>query len=324
MFWKRLAFGAALAMAASPSAFAATWTGTLYYTYSSGGTNVDSVTYSYNDVTNAFSVGSITPIAALGGADGIIFDAHGNLLVGGQTSNKVYQLTTGGAPLSTGTLSTNSYHLALDPSGSKVYTSNFGGPLETLALTPGLNPATQTSITGGDTGITQVAFGQGGTVFYVDGNPDGNGNLGTIDLSTGATTRLYSTVAPAHGLIYDPFTNLITMFGDGKTGTMNATDGSGLKTSAAMFTCDFDQGAVDGHGHALVAGCGEITLIDYSTSHDITNPNYYFSTGEGSYAGIDDVAPLVGAGSQQGVPEPTTLVLLGAGLLGLGAIRRHR
>jgi len=316
---KKFALAAGLLLGWAPFAHATVFTGTLYYTYSSGGENVDSVTYNYDDSTHSFGVGPINGIAALPGADGIIFDAHGNLLVGGQSSNKVFQITPTGVPVSNASSNTSSFHLTLDPSGNKVYTSTFEGPLETLALTPTLNPAVQTAITGGDGSITQVAFGHG-TVFYVNGSPNGNGNLGTINLSTGVTNRLYTGVAPAHGLIYDPYTDLMTMFGDGKTGTMNATNGSGLQVSGPI-ACDFDQGAVDGHGHALVAGCNEITLIDYSVSHDITNPDFVgFATG---FDSIDDVAPLVGAGSQVGAPEPATLVLLGSGLLGLGAIRRR-
>jgi len=216
-------------------------------------------------------------------------------------------------------LATNSYHLALDPSDGKVYTSSFGGPLETLALTPNLNPATQTAITGGDGGLTQVAFGNGGKVFYVDGSPNGHGNLGTINLATGVTSRLYTDVVPAHGLIFDPFTGLMTMFVDGETGTMSATDGSGLKVSASQYACDFDQGAVDGHGHALVAGCGEITFIDYSVTGDITDivDNFHVSiasVSDGNFSNIDDAAPLAGLGVQP-TPEPGSLALLATSLL---------
>jgi len=74
-----------------------------------------------------------------------------------------------------------------------------------------------------------------------------------------------------------------------------------------------------------VAGSNAITFIDYHLSHDITHPD--FTTFIGGFNAIDDVAPLVGVGSNpnsNGVPEPVTLALVGFGLAVLGASRRRK
>ena len=307
---------------ASPSASATLFTGTLYYTLFSGGQNVWRVNYSYQDSTQTFALGAPTNIASTNGADGIIFAPNGNLLVGGQGSGNVYEVKpSNGALVNTQATGTSSFHLTLDPNLKSVYSSDFGGSLNTLSLPIGSGSA-NTAITGGDSGLTQIAFGNEGTVFYVNGSPNGGGNLGTINLGTGVTTQLYTGVQSAHGLIYDPFTDLITMFGAGETGTMNDLTGASLKTSSQIYGLgDFDQGSVDGFGHALVAGSGAITFIDYHLSNDITKPD--FTTFVRGFTGIDDLAPLAGAGSNPNpVPEPQSLLLVALALAGLAVSRR--
>ncbi len=308
---------------------ATAFTGTLYYTYFTGVPNVWRVSYSYDDGSQTFSLNTPQNIASTNGADGIIFAPNGNLLIGGQGSGNVYEVNPAtGAVVHTQYTGTPSYHLTLNPSGNAVYTSDFGGRLNTVAIPIG-SGNTPRSISGDETGITQVAFGTGGSVFYVQGSPNGFGNLGTIDLATGVTDRLYSSVQPAHGLVFDPFTDLITMFGAGRTGTMDAADGSDLLTSGSIFGVgDFDQGAVDGFGHALVAGSNAITFIDYHLSGDITHPDFVtnrFNAGGVSFANIDDVAPLAGPGSNPNpIPEPGTLLLLSLGIAGLAVSRRAK
>ncbi len=294
--------------------------GTLYYTNFTGGQNVNKVSYSYDQTTQMLTMGSAVNIASTPGADGIIFDPAGQLLIGGQGSGQVYQVDpstgtfTGVAPSPGGT-DQSSFHLALDPSGTKFYTSDFGGALDTVPLPFGI-PGSQAAVSGNDTGVTQLAFAPNGNVFYDNGGPNCCGNVGLINLSTDVTTRILTNFAPAHGIVYDQFTGLITMFGGGNVGTIDQNGDLSSAKQALINNANFDQGAVDGFGHALVAGSDGITFIDYSSSHDITHPNKVVFVG--GFPGIDDVAPLSGAGSGGGqVPEPGSVVLLGSALCGL-------
>jgi hypothetical protein len=324
--FKRVALGFAVLLLAAPAGRADLFNGTLFYTNFTGGVNVNSVDYSYNSTTQVLTVNNQHGIASLGGADGIIFAPDGDLLVGGQGSGVVFKLHTDGTGITSRSAAGQAnFHLALDPSGTQFYTSNFQGPLITMPLNPFSNGTSHT-ITGSEGGVTQVAFAPNGNVFYTSSQPNGNGTYGQINLNTFVTTRLSgaSAILPAHGIIYDPFTGLITLFGDGAVGTFDQ-NGANFKQRTGI-NADFDQGAVDGQGHAFIAGNGQLTFIDYSATHDITSANNIVRI-VGGFSGIDDLAPLVGAGAPPpttGAPAPPAAVLLASGGLSFLAYRVRR
>src|SRR5512142_947264 len=80
-----------------PAASADSANGTLFYTTFSGGQNVWSVDYNFNGVTLALTGNK--NIASTSGADGILFDPAGRLVISGQNANnppQLHEVTTGG------------------------------------------------------------------------------------------------------------------------------------------------------------------------------------------------------------------------------------
>jgi len=312
--------------------------GVLYYTLITGHPDVMQVSYSY-DAMGHFVLGTPTGVAdASPSADGLIFAPNGDLLVGGQHSDQVYQYTTGGAyvasPSTDATSPEASFHLFYDSTRNAVFTSDtydgFGtGALSVLPFDGAgiLQTGTKYSVGGDDHGVTSLVDAGSYGWFYIkdDGNPNGKGNFGSVDLSSLSsitTTRLYSSVNSAHSMTWDAFTNRITMFGGGYVGTWDPSNPTAGPVESSQITCDFDQGAVDGQGHALIAGCNQITFIDYSATGDITSSLNFVSV-VGGFNQIDDVAPLSGPGSHTGTPEPQAVTLALGGLLMLAGLRRR-
>jgi hypothetical protein len=309
---------------------AATFSGTLYFTTFSGGTNVNDMTYSYDDVAKKLTLGSVKGLAAVGGADGLIFAPDGKtLLVGGQGA-AIYQVdsTTGkvGTTLPTGGLPV--YHLALDPSLGSVYGggSEAGAAGVSVTTLPS-GPAVTKSISGSDSVITGIAFDGKGNGYYTSSGAGGTGNFGTITnpgSTSPKTTALITGLPAAHGIIYDPFTGDLILVGATEVAQYDPT--MGKIVSFAFFSGTFDQGSVDGLGHLFAASNdGTMLFLDYSKSGLVGSST--FSTQPFVIGSMDDVAPLVGlGGGGQGTPEPASLTLLGLGATGLMgyAWRRRR
>src|SRR5207253_8980298 len=103
-----------------------------------------------------------------------------------------------------------------------------------------INSAIVHTISGGDNNLTQLAFAPNGKIFYTDGSPNANGAIGLFNLNTFTTTHLINanTVPAAHGIIYDPFTGLMTMFGGGQVATIDPNQATNAATIASLRQYD--------------------------------------------------------------------------------------
>src|SRR5579883_44730 len=287
----------------------------IYYTDWNGpNAGVEKVHFAYDGTTLSTSNNAV--LALTGSADGLIFASDGSLLAGGDTKVfKVNPITGTYVTASPGTGAT-SEELALDPSGTKVWTSGQPGEPTALPLDPFGN-GTPHALTGDDTKITHIAFTPNGTAYYTSSSPNGPGDFGIINLTTFTTKRYISNLPAAHGIVFDPFTGDLILCC--ATRNANALNDVGHVTQinpqtmqvVSDFTTPsgftFDQGNVDGAGHFFASdynfnnNTGHILFIDYSSTGLIgaASGNVVKNPQVDQY--VDDVAPASGLGSNPAV-----------------------
>lgn len=269
----------------------------VFYTRWRGGstanTNVKKVRVAYEDGTG-LTLGTKTNLALTGGADGIVFAPDGDLIVGGQSSN-IYKVDPDTGTFLTRNAGARSLHVMLDPTGTKVWTAGIPGTPAEVPLNPFSN-GTARPLTGSDTAITSIAWDDDGDAYYTSSNAAGNGSFGRINLTTFQTTRLFGGIAAAHGMVYDPYTGWLLLFGstwitqiDPATETIVASRNFGGP--------GFDQGGVDGKGHLFVASASDLFFVDYSRTGRIDDPANYTFRGFLD-PDVDDLAPPAGLGGQ--------------------------
>ncbi len=298
--------------------------GEFYYTIFNGQPNVKKRTFTYDGATT-FAISGATVIATTNGADGVIFAPDGDLIVGGQ-GNIIHKVNPGtGTVVSRTAGGAASFHVSLDPSGAKVWTTGIPGALAEVSLTPFSNGVVH-ALSGPDTAITSISFDSTGQAYYTASGAAGTGNFGKIDLTTFTTTRFLSGVAAAHGMSFDPFTGDLMLFGDSHISQVDTTTMT-IVSDRIFAGMVFDQGAVDGTGHAFVASnTGDMLFVDYKNTGQIGSLSN-FSSLQFLEANLDDIAPLSGPGAAVPVPAAIWggLALLGG--LGIrrvrGAVRSH-
>jgi hypothetical protein len=331
-----LALGIALLGVRVRTAKADNTSGSVFFTTFNGGTNVWTDTYNFNGTT--FTLGTPTGIAATNGADGLLFAPDGNLIIAGQGTDLLHEITTGGVPVNTVDAGTGAYHLGLSGTGTTLYTM-WNGPgsggstaiAATVLSGGGLavagTPYTVSCAVGTTciTDVRGVVFDPVNGKWYYSTAGDGvSGTFGTVvfnDVTHTATlTQLLSGVF-AHGVSFDPFTKDIIMNSGGEIEQFDPVSGTIVSTLSGLGP--FDQAAEDGKGHLFVAAnSGFLEFVDYDKTGLIGAPGN-FTAEPFLIANLDDIAPLSGAGSTP-VPEPSSLMLMGLGLLGLLGMARRR
>jgi hypothetical protein len=309
--------------------------GTLYYTTFSGGTNIHSVDYNYDNGIPSLTLSNTVGITSTAGADGLLFAPDGNLIIAGQNFNQLHEITAGGTAVNTVGAGTGSYHMALSSNASNAILYNLwngpgsGGSTSISAATLSAGGLSTngvaytvgcTALAGCNTDVRSLAYDPNNNTWYYGTAGDGaSGTFGTVifddTLHTATLTELVSGVY-AHGLTFDSFTNDIIL--SSANIIQQYVPGTGIVSTYTGTTGgdQFDQTAVDGKGHLFAASNGGyLAFVDYSASGFIGDIGNY-SSEQFLASSLDDIAPLSGIGSNT-VPEPSTVFLLGGGLTSL-------
>jgi hypothetical protein len=303
----------------------ATTSGDLYYTRYQGEPNVKRIHFDYNG--SRLELGSAQAIRQGDPVDGMVFAPDGDLLVA--LRGKILKLSVDGKRAKTVSSGTDSFHLAVDPDGKRLWVGGLPAVLAEVPLSP-LADGKPRQLKGDNTTVTSIAFDAGGRAFYTSSDPRSPGDFGTIDLKSFTTHRIHHNLAAAHGMTFDRYTGHLLLFGTNHITQVDPASGAivsdrEFKAPSGSTPYRFDQGTADGRGHLFVAETDHslMVFVDFSVSNKIADSNNFVGQPKLDDS-LDDLAPLSGAGAPPRAAEfwvyllvavPLLLIATGAGFL---------
>jgi streptogramin lyase len=262
--------------------------------------------YKCDTVTNTNTL--VYSTASAGNPDSLIFDPAGRIIYSATPNGTIHSYNPIGNFDTTLAFATNPVDLALDPSGTTFLVSDIGSPsIKRIPVAGGVS-----------TVLVNGSYNAG--IAYANANLFAIANHNEVDQLNPVTGAVLNSSIPSalldlDGMTYDPLTQHLwaTDLNNGSLVEFNpAALTYTVHTLPTYFGGSLQPDGIisDGAGTIYFASRKAFSIYSYDiATATITAHNQVF--------GLDDLAPIIGPGSLQSVPEPASLACLtvGAALL---------
>ncbi|MGA2442644.1 MAG: PEP-CTERM sorting domain-containing protein [Tepidisphaeraceae bacterium] len=258
--------------------------------------------YKCDTVTNTNTL--VHSTASAGNPDSLLFDPAGRIIYSATANGTIHSYNPVGNLDTTLAFASNPVDLALDPSGTTFLVSDIGSP-----------SLTRIPVAGGAPTLLVNGSYDGG-IAYANANLFAIANHTEVDQLNPTTGALLNSSIPnalldLDGMTYDPLTQHLWAT-DLNNGSLVEFDPAALTYSVHALPSYFggslepDGIISDGAGTLYFASRKAFSIYSYDiATATITAHNQVF--------GVDDLAPIIGPGSLESVPEPASLVSLAVG-----------